>query len=151
MSKDLKTQAQAKGDTILKSGLPGEYKFLDEVMRPFCPEMSQTVIEHAYGNIWARSELSRRMRSITTLVTLAAIGGCESQIKPHLGAALRHGCTVEELREIFLHMHLYVGIPRAMSAMNLLREIVAQIGGDRNLEDFDQDPLAFVPGEERKD
>lgn len=149
MANTLKTEAQAKGDTILKEGLPGEYKFLDETMRPFCPEMTKAVVEHAYGTIWARGELSRRMRSITTLVCLATLGGCDSQIKSHLGAALRHGCTVEELREIFLHMHIYVGVPRAINALNMLRDVVTQMGGDRDLKDFDQDPLAFVPGEER--
>lgn len=150
MSKDFKTEARAKGDTILKKALPEEHKFLMDKMRPFCKEMSDAVIDHAYGTIWARDELSKRMRSIITVTSLAAIGGCERFLRSHIEAALRNRCTVEELRETFLHIHLYVGLPRAQIAMNILREVVVDMGGGKELKDFESDPLMFVPEEQKK-
>ena len=144
MASKLKTEAQAKGDTILKESLPDEYAFLDEKMRPFFKEMTESVIDHAFGQIWSRTILTKRMRSITTVVSLASIGGCEMALRTHLKGALRHGCTVEELKEIFLHLHIYVGYPRAVAATNVLREIVVEMGGGKDLRDFESDPLAFT-------
>ena len=150
METKLKTEARAKGDSILKKSLPSEHDFLMNEMRPFCKEMTDTVIDHAYGTIWARDELSKRLRSIVTIVSLAAIGGCEEALRGHIQAALTNRCTVEELRESLLHMHLYVGLPRAISAMNVLREVVVEMGGGKDLKDFESDPLTFVPEEQNR-
>ncbi|UNM05799.1 MAG: hypothetical protein H6925_04665 [Holosporaceae bacterium] len=88
----LKTEARAKGDTILKKSFPKEHDYLVNDLAPFCQEMSDAIIDHAYGKIWARDELSKRMRSLVTVVSLAAVGAmtmyCASTLRQHLATVV---------------------------------------------------------------
>lgn len=146
----LKTEARAKGDTILKKSFPKEHDYLVNDLAPFCQEMSDAIIDHAYGKIWARDELSKRMRSLVTVVSLAAVGGNDNVLRIHIKAAFSHRCTLEELRESFLHMHLYVGFPKAVAALTVLREVVTEMAGGKDIKDFESDPSAFIPEEQMR-
>lgn len=82
------------------------------------------ITRYAWGEIWARDELSRRERSIATLASLVT-GGHEAEIRMHVRAALRNGLTRMEITEVMLHTALYAGLPAAHSALALAREVFA--------------------------
>jgi 3-oxoadipate enol-lactonase len=82
--------------------------------------LAENLVEHAFGNVFARTTLSRREREMVTLGILGAIGGAEPQLRIHLDAALRVGAHPDELVAIAEHMSVYGGYPRAL---NLLREV----------------------------
>jgi len=82
------------------------------------------ITRYAWGEIWARDELSRRERSIATLASLVT-GGHDAEIRMHVRAALRNGLTRAEITEVMLHTALYAGLPGAHSALAIAREVFA--------------------------
>ena len=57
---------------------------------------------------------------------LTALGGCEPQLRIHIGAALNVGLTREEIIEAILHASVYAGFPRALNATFVAREVFAE-------------------------
>lgn len=79
----------------------------------------------AFGEIWARDELSRRDRSLVVCSTLT------TQDKPtellfHLQAALNNGVTADELEEVMVTVIAYAGFPTAVEGFRSLREVQAR-------------------------
>lgn len=89
------------------------------------------ITRYAWGEIWARPELTRRERSIATLASLVT-GGHEAEIRMHVRAALRNGLSRAEIAEVILHTALYAGLPAANAALVLMREVFAETPGDPN-------------------
>jgi len=83
--------------------------------------IQEFVTEYAWGAIWSRPGLEPRIRS---LITLAMLVGIEkpTELRLHIGGALRNGCTPEEIRETFLHSAIYLGVPVALSALAIAKE-----------------------------
>jgi len=77
------------------------------------------VIRSAWGGVWARDGLDRRIRSAITLALLAALR-CHDELGMHITAARRNGLTDAEIAEVFLHTAAYAGAPAGNSAMRLL-------------------------------
>lgn len=50
-------------------------------------------------------------------------GGCEPQLKVHIGAALNVGLSREEIAEALLHATVYCGFPKALNAIFTAREV----------------------------
>lgn len=80
------------------------------------PMLADYVAEFIYGDLHGRPDLSTRDRQLVTLVALATLGGCEAQLRLHVGLALRAGLTPTEVVEAFLHLSAYAGFPRAINA-----------------------------------
>jgi hypothetical protein len=49
-----------------------------------------------------------------------------NQIKVHVAGALANGCSVEEIRETFLHTMVYAGVPCGVEAFNAAAEVLAR-------------------------
>lgn len=78
-------------------------------------------IDFAFGEVWARTQLSRRDRSLLVVSVLTALGrGDELDI--HVPAALRHGVTKVELQELMLTAFAYAGAPLAVEGMRKVME-----------------------------
>ncbi|MGH9115322.1 MAG: carboxymuconolactone decarboxylase family protein, partial [Acidimicrobiales bacterium] len=75
----------------------------------------------AWGEVWARPGLDRRVRSCVTLGVLAALGRTEELVL-HARGARRNGLTDEEIGEVLLHVAVYAGVPAANSAIATVRE-----------------------------
>ncbi|MFZ5654209.1 MAG: carboxymuconolactone decarboxylase family protein [Pseudomonadota bacterium] len=82
-------------------------------------------VDFAFGEIWARPELSRRDRSLLVVSVLAALGRAD-ELDIHVPAALRHGVTRTELEEIMLTVFAYAGAPLAVEGM---RKVLEHGGG----------------------
>ena len=82
------------------------------------------ITRYAWGEIWARPELSHRERSIATIASLVT-GGHETEIRMHVRAALRNGLSRAEIAEVILHTALYAGLPAANAALAVMREVFA--------------------------
>jgi len=79
----------------------------------------------AFGEIWSRPELSKRDRSIVVISILVNLS-MEHELAIHVRAGLNHGLSQVEIEEIVTHLSLYAGIPRAVEAMRVAREVFAQ-------------------------
>lgn len=93
----------------------------------FSEEFQDFITLHAWGASWARPVLDRRMRSALTLALLAALHN-DHEIPMHVRAAIRHGLTPAEIREVFLHTSTYAGVPVANHAMALADRTLQELG-----------------------
>ena len=97
---------------------------IDEFNGPF----QEFITRYAWGEVWGRSGLTRRERSLITLAMLVALNR-EAEFRLHVRAAFRNGVTVEELRELLLHSGIYCGIPAANAAIRVAEEVINETKG----------------------
>jgi 4-carboxymuconolactone decarboxylase len=81
----------------------------------FTADFQDFITRYAWGELWARSGLSRPQRSIVTLALLAGLGRHE-ELAMHIRAAIRNGVTAAEISEVLLHVAVYAGVPAANHA-----------------------------------
>ena len=84
------------------------------------------ITEAAWGTVWASDGISLRERSMLTLALLAATGNFD-EIPMHIRATARTGATKEDVAEVFQHVAIYAGVPRANRALKLARETYAEM------------------------
>jgi 3-oxoadipate enol-lactonase len=97
-------------------------------LRRRSPALYDDMIEGAFGGTLARPELSRVYREIATVAMLAAEGGAEDQLTNHARAALHNGITAAELIALCEHVALYAGFPRAINALTVIDQVLADAG-----------------------
>ena len=81
----------------------------------FTSDFQELITRYAWGEIWTRPGLERRMRSAVTLTALIAQGHWE-ELAMHVRAARRNGLTEDEISEIILQTAIYCGVPAANHA-----------------------------------
>jgi 4-carboxymuconolactone decarboxylase len=86
-------------------------------------EFQEMITRYAWGGIWTRPGLDRRMRSAITLTALVAHGHL-AELELHLRAALRNGLTREEIVEVLLQTAIYCGVPAANSAFGVAKRVL---------------------------
>ena len=83
--------------------------------------LQELINTYAYGDVWSRTGLDNRARSIAVLAMTAALNR-PAEFSVHVKGALANGCTPEEIREVLLLIALYCGIPAANDAHRLAME-----------------------------
>jgi len=91
----------------------------------FTAPFQEYVTRTAWGQVWSRSELDRRTRSLLTLALLAALR-CEEELAMHIAAAIRIGVTPVEIRETLLHTAVYAGAPAANAAFATAARVLGE-------------------------
>jgi len=91
-------------------------------------DFQDLITRYAWGEVWARPGLDRRMRSAITVMALVALNR-EGELAMHLRAALRNGLSREEIKEILLQSAIYCGVPAANGAFAVFREVMAEHDG----------------------
>ena len=93
----------------------------------FDEPFQEMITEGAWGSLWARDGISHRDRSLITLALLAA-GGHWEEVAMHIRATANTGATPKEVREVFLHVAIYAGVPAANHALRLAKRTYAEMG-----------------------
>lgn len=88
----------------------------DDFTGPF----QDLVTEYCWGAVWGREGLSRKTRSMLNLAMLAALNR-PTELRTHVRGALTNGVTPEEIREIFMQVAVYAGVPAAVEAFRTAR------------------------------
>lgn len=86
-------------------------------------EFQDLITRYAWGEIWTRPGLDRRIRSCITVAMTVALNKPE-ELALHLRGALRNGVTVDELREVLLQTAVYCGVPAAHTAFRVAGEVL---------------------------
>ena len=94
-----------------------------QLLGDFAPKMVSLTEDVLFGDIWERTELSPRDRSLTTVAALIASGSID-QLPGHLARAKANGLTDSELKEVITHLAFYAGWPRAMSAFAVAKQVL---------------------------
>ncbi len=94
----------------------------------FTADFQDLITRYAWGEIWDRPGLDRRMRSAITLTALVA-GGQHEELALHLRAALRNGLTRDEIKEVLLQSAIYCGVPAANAAFAVAQRVLEEESG----------------------
>ena len=99
---------------------------MDQI-RGTAPKLAELTEQVLFGDVWERSELSKRDRSLITVAALTALYRTD-QLRGHIGRALDNGVTREEIGEVITHMAFYAGWPTAVNAAQVARQVFADRG-----------------------
>jgi 4-carboxymuconolactone decarboxylase len=83
---------------------------------PLAPALADYTNGVLFDDLWRRTDLTPRDRSLATVVALTANGQAE-QLPFHLNRAMDNGLTRTQVGEVLTHLAFYAGWPRAMSAV----------------------------------
>jgi 4-carboxymuconolactone decarboxylase len=119
------------GLSIRKSILGAEYveksfASADDFNMP----MQELVTEYCWGAIWGREGLPRKTRSLLNLAMISALNR-PHELKIHVRGALRNGVTKEEIREVFMQVAIYCGVPAAVDSFRIAREAFAEADAEK--------------------
>ncbi len=92
----------------------------------FDAPFQRLITEGAWGTVWSSDGISLRERSMLTLALLAATGNFE-EIPMHIRATARTGATKADVQEVFQHVAIYAGVPRANHALKLAKQTYAEM------------------------
>jgi 4-carboxymuconolactone decarboxylase len=82
------------------------------------PKFVQLTNDVVFDDLWRRSELSLRDRSLVTIVALAAMGD-DDQLEFYLRRGLESGLTRAQIAEALTHLGFYAGWSRAAKALTV--------------------------------
>ena len=90
---------------------------------PLVAPLHELINRYAFGAIWGRDGLPRRIRSLITLAMMCALDR-PRELRVHLRAALVNGCSREEIAEVLLQSAVCCGVPAALDAFDAARDIL---------------------------
>jgi len=99
---------------------------LEEALKGIAPDLYRYIVEFAFGDILSRPGLPVATREILTLSALSAMGTAQPQLRVHIHAALNVGVPRAQVVEIFMQVAVYAGIPAALNALYLAKEVFAE-------------------------
>ncbi len=119
MAKDL-----AKKGMEIRTALSGEKaaKASLEYLKQFDEGFANFLNEQLFGYVWGRPGLPTKTRSFITMAVLLALGR-SPELAFHMRGALNLGITKEEIKELIIHLSQYSGIPTAVEAIRVYREV----------------------------
>ena len=88
-------------------------------------EFQDLITRYAWGEIWTRPGLDRRIRSAITITALIALGR-DGELAMHLRAARRTGLTDDEIKEVLLQSAVYCGVPAANAAFAIAQRVLEE-------------------------
>ena len=92
----------------------------------FTEPIQELITEYCWGAVWGREGLTRKTRSMLTLAMLSVLNR-PHELRTHLRGALANGVTRDEIREVFLHVAIYGGVPAAVDSFRIARETFAEL------------------------
>lgn len=93
----------------------------------FTRDLQEHITQYAWGDIWNRPGLDRRTRSLLNLAMLTALNR-PHELRLHVKGALRNGVTKDEIREVLMQTTIYCGVPAALDAFKVAREVLKEAG-----------------------
>jgi 4-carboxymuconolactone decarboxylase len=116
--------ARERGERLLRH-VDGD-KVADNLLRAYedvAPDFTRYLVEFAFGEIYARPG-DLRHRELIAISSLATMGGCDPQLETHVHGAFNAGLTEAEIVEAVMTLIPYIGFPRALNAMAIVKRVV---------------------------
>lgn len=113
----LKVQKGIFGDAIdkMRAGAPANQMHIQNHLSAFC-----------FGDTYTRGGLDLKTRELITFTVIAALGGCESQLKGHVRGNVSVGNDKETLISVITQCIPYIGFPRTLNALGCVNEIIPE-------------------------
>jgi 4-carboxymuconolactone decarboxylase len=119
----LQNRRRTEGRKLLDALYGESAEVFVESLSQIAPTVADYSIDFVYGDIYNRTVLDVKQRQLLTIAILSALGGCESQLKVHVGAALNVGLSPNEIVETMIHGIPFAGFPRTLNAIAVARSV----------------------------
>ena len=93
---------------------------------PFTADFQDFITRYAWGEIWSRPGLDRRTRSLLNLAMISCLNR-PHELRLHIAGALTNGVSREEIREVFMQVAIYAGVPAGVDSFRIAREVFAEL------------------------
>jgi 3-oxoadipate enol-lactonase/4-carboxymuconolactone decarboxylase len=106
--------------TVVRRGVLGD-THVDRAMASstdFTREFQELITRFAWGAVWARPGLDRRIRRLLVLAMTAALGRWE-EFRLHVRTGLADDLEVVDLKEVLLQVAVYAGVAAANTAFHV--------------------------------
>ena len=114
----LRTRRRVLGDAYVDRALARR--------NAFNSEFQELLTRYAWGEIWTRPGLDERTRRLLVLAMTVALGRSE-EFRLHLKAAVEHGVSKDDVKEVLLQAAIYCGVPAANSAFHAAEAVFAEL------------------------
>lgn len=101
---------------------------LSDRLAEFTPKLTEVLRSVVFGDIWQRTAITPRERSLITVAALLALGR-KDELRKHMRRGKANGITQEEMAELVTHLAFYSGIPAAISAAVVAYDVYEVNGG----------------------
>ena len=119
--KTFDTGMEIRTAVLGKEHVERSMKTADEFNKPF----QELVTEYCWGACWGREGLPRKTRSMLNLAMLTILNR-PHELRLHIAGAMRNGVTEDEMREVFMQVAIYAGVPAGVDAFRAAREVFAE-------------------------
>jgi 4-carboxymuconolactone decarboxylase len=92
----------------------------------FTKPLQDLITEYCWGAVWGRDGLALTTRSMLNLAMISALNR-PHELRTHIRAALTNGVTRDEIREIFLQVAIYAGVPAAVDSFRIACEVFSEL------------------------
>jgi 4-carboxymuconolactone decarboxylase len=116
-----------KGVEIRKKLSGKRFGKTSSALAELAPDMDEMLNEVVFGRVWGRPGLELKTRSAITIASLMSMQRLP-QLKTHIANGLNAGLTKQEIIEILIHVAFYAGVPTAVNAFQLAKEVFAEEG-----------------------
>jgi 4-carboxymuconolactone decarboxylase len=118
-----------RGMQIRKSVLGEDHVARAEAQKSdFDNDFQRYITECAWGSVWVRPGLEIKTRQLLTIAMLAALGKHE-ELALHVRATRNTGVTRNEVKEVFMQVAVYAGVPAANSAFAVAKRVYDEMDG----------------------
>ncbi|RZL77395.1 MAG: cupin domain-containing protein [Sphingomonas sp.] len=97
---------------------------VQKTLAPIAPKLAQLTNDVVFADLWRRTDLSPRDRSLVTIAALAANGDGD-QLAFHVQRGLENGLTQAQVVEALTHLAFYAGWPKANAAIGIAGKVFA--------------------------
>ena len=95
----------------------------------FSKEFQELITKYCWGEIWTKTVLSDKQRSMNNLCMLSALNKWQ-EFSKHFKGAIKNGCTLLELKDVLLQITVYCGVPCGVEAFRHARKVLEEDGID---------------------
>lgn len=92
----------------------------------FTKPLQDLVTEYCWGAVWGREGLPLKTRSMLNLAMISILNR-PNELRTHIKAALTNGVSRDEIREIFLQVAIYAGVPAAVDSFRIAGEAFVEV------------------------
>lgn len=118
-------------ESRMEKGLDAQYTIFGkgniernrEMAPPELRHIQDYLSDYCFGDFYTRSGIDLQTRELLTFCILCTLGGCEPQLKAHIGGNLQVGNDRQTLISVVTWCLPYIGFPRTLNAIACINEI----------------------------
>ena len=121
-------QATTTMENRLEKGVAAQAAIFGDRMKEAWKQshINRWLADNCFGDYYTRRGLTLAQRELITFCFLAAQGGCEPQVKAHVGGNAAVGNSKETLLAALTVCLPYIGFPRTLNALGCVNEILPE-------------------------